>query len=134
VLTVRAVALHLMVEGSLRTARFATTARLLNVPVEHGGAPFRSLTEGVGPVLSRREISRIQVVERLSVRLYGSDRGCLRRSLVLARLLRPRHATVRLGVRRDPDGTIRVHAWTELDGIALDPQLGYEPLARFPEG
>lgn len=43
---------------------------------------------------------------------------CLRRCLVLGRLLRPLEPVLRIGVRRD--GELSVHSWLEIDGRTLD--------------
>lgn len=70
--------------------------------------------------LSDSESRRIRAVRRLSPHIYGGERGCLRRSLVLGYLLRARNPVMRLGVRKDETTGFAAHAWLEIDGHPVD--------------
>lgn len=57
---------------------------------------------------------------------------CLRRSLLLAHLLRRRRPALRLGVTKK-GGAVAAHAWLEIDGATLDPEaVAYRGLAPVP--
>lgn len=55
---------------------------------------------------------------------------CLRRALVLGRELRDLDPVLRIGVARE-DGTVKAHAWVEVDGKAVGGEGGtFAPLRR----
>jgi Transglutaminase-like superfamily len=62
----------------------------------------------------------VWAVRRLSPEIYGEERGCLRRSLVLGFLLREHAPLLRIGVQRDSDQNLRAHAWIDVGGLAVD--------------
>lgn len=81
--------------------------------------------------------------EAVDWRLAGAPwpwtRTCLRRALVLQRLLAARghRVTLQVGVRRE-QGALQAHAWLEHRGVPLleaEPQRvpSYTLLSRFPE-
>ena len=72
--------------------------------------------------------------ERCSLALRALGRRplratCLRRSLVLASLLRRHRPALRVGVTKS-GGAVAAHAWLEIDGATLDPEAAqYRGLA-----
>ena len=52
---------------------------------------------------------------------------CLRTSLVVGRRLRGRGPLLRIGVLKS-DGTLKAHAWIEIDGMTIGESPGYSPL------
>ena len=70
-------------------------------------------------------------MQRLSPRIYGSERGCLRRSLVMGHVLRRHDPVLRIGVRRT-DGGFSAHAWVEVAGEAVE--AGAEEYLAFDFG
>ncbi len=68
----------------------------------------------------------------LALRLLGRrplNATCLRRSLVLASVLRHRRPALRVGVAKS-GGAVVAHAWLELAGATLDPDaVQFRPLA-----
>lgn len=112
-LLVRAAALLLAVDLGLRTAGFVRVRRWLERSGEERSAR---------PVTPERwadaeSIARVVVV---AARHHLYPMTCLRRALVLERLLAERGipAVLRIGVRKDKEG-FRAHAWVECDGRAL---------------
>jgi hypothetical protein len=73
----------------------------------------------------------LRAVQRLSPRIYGSERGCLRRSLVMGHVLRRHDPVLRIGVRRT-DGGFAAHAWVEVAGEAVE--AGAEEYLAFDFG
>jgi hypothetical protein len=78
-----------------------------------------------------RELRGLRAVQRLSPRIYGSERGCLRRSLVMGHVLRRHDPVLRIGVRRSDDG-FAAHAWVEVAGEAVE--AGAEEYLAFDFG
>lgn len=112
--TAHAAMLFGLAELSLRLRPMAWTARRFAVslvPTAPASPP---------PQLTPADLRAVRSVRRLSPRIYGSERGCLRRSLVLGRLLRHHDPVMRIGVGRDEDGQFGAHAWIELGGHALE--------------
>lgn len=93
------------------------------------------LRASVDPSTDPRAARAARAIDRASAR-YRAGHMCLRRSLLLWAWLRRRgHAsTVRLGVRREPDGSLVGHAWVEWRGAPLfepaDVDRTYVALAR----
>lgn len=83
------------------------------------------------PIPTERELRGLRAVQRLSPRIYGSERGCLRRSLVMGHVLRRHDPVLRVGVRRTDDG-FAAHAWVEVAGEAVE--AGVEDYLAFDFG
>jgi hypothetical protein len=121
----RVIGLLGVVEVLIRWMPLQRLSRLLGVRVDLGpGRP------GMAPVdprsLSPRQRRRVRMTLRLSARWPFSEGPCLRRSLVLARLLRPDDVAVRLGFPRE-SGIAIAHAWVELRGRPLEDVSAYQP-------
>lgn len=69
--------------------------------------------------LTRRELRQIALARRI-MQLWPWGDTCLRVALVSGRLLRVRRPLLCVGVAR-VDGTVRAHAWLEVNGVSLDP-------------
>ncbi len=114
-LATRVVGWFALVEVGLRARPLPALCRWLGVRLEPGPppAPPRHLT-------SERAMRTARAVNRVNGRWpWGGT--CLRRSLVLGRLLADLSPTLVLGVRRDDAGEIAVHAWLEVGGRSIDP-------------
>lgn len=74
----------------------------------------------IDPSTDPRAVRVVRAVDRASAR-FRAGHMCLRRSLLLWAWLRRRGhtSTVRLGVRREPEGSLVGHAWVEWRGAAL---------------
>ena len=101
-------------EVAVRVAPIGTSARVFGV----------SLVSQVGegsalPTLSASEARGVRAVRRILPRIYGSERGCLRRSLALGHVLRAHDPVMRIGVARR-DGEFSAHAWIELNGVPIE--------------
>lgn len=105
-----------LAEVAVRTRPLAWSARRFGVRLHQDS----DATNALLPQLSGRGQRAVRAVRRLSPRIYGSERGCLRRSLVLGHHLRAHEPVMRIGVRRDDEGAFSAHAWIELDGTAID--------------
>ncbi len=104
-----------LVEVGLRARPLPAVCRLLGVRLQSSptAAPSPGLTGGQAMRIAR-------AVNRVSVRWpWGGT--CLRRSLVLGRLLGDLSPTLMLGVRRSETGAVVAHAWLEIGGRSLDP-------------
>ena len=109
---VHAALLFAVVEVLLKTVGTGRTAKVLGVPLTDRGS--RS-THGERP-FSPDEHRSLHAVRVLAPRFYGTERGCLRRSLVLGRLLRHRGVVLRIGARRGAGGELLAHAWLDEPG------------------
>ena len=69
--------------------------------------------------LSTREMSRLSDAARL-LRRWRSGDTCLRRALIAGRVLRLHDPVLRVGVAK-VSGTVKAHAWLEIDNHPLDP-------------
>lgn len=69
--------------------------------------------------ISHQDVSVLRLVSRLYAPWPHSG-TCLRECLVAGRLLRYREPVLRIGVRQGPQRLL-MHAWLEIDGVALDP-------------
>ena len=130
VATAHAAVLFVAAEVLLRTLPVARVARWFGVPVATG-LPLGDGEGGPGAplVLSDRDRRRLRGVTRISRRLYPAERGCLRRCLVVGRLLRHHEPRMRIGARRGPEGGFAAHAWLELPGAPSDLDRGYVPFS-----
>ncbi len=113
-----AVAMTAAVELGLRTLRLPTLARALGV----GLIQDRQEQETPGAALATNHDSVVRAVDSIFSRMPPSGR-CLRRSLVLAGLLRAFGPKLKFGVARRPDG-IAAHAWVEINGVPLPEMRG----------
>jgi hypothetical protein len=73
---------------------------------------------------------RLGRARRVGARWPFGKGGCLRQSLVEARLLRRHHPRLRIGVARGPRGEVEAHAWIELDGHTASDISSYARLMR----
>ncbi len=116
---VRVVAIALVVELALRRLPLPRVARLLGVRIAADRAesplPDGPLPDVLTDARRRREFDAAARV----MRHWPARRMCLRRSLVLGRLLRDLDPALRLGVARSDDGLL-AHAWIEVAGVRLD--------------
>jgi hypothetical protein len=119
--------LFVFAEIGLRCFNVADFARRTGVPIALDDAVAVYPSDAPWLSLSPVERHRIEIVNALSRRTYGTDRGCLRRALVLGWLLRGRHPYLRIGVARDEVGVVRAHAWLEVAGVRLERDIGYQP-------
>lgn len=116
--------LYAVVEAGLRTTSLTRLAAMAGVVLDFEAA---DPVVGERPSFTYSERRRIRAVRRWSPKLYGTERGCLRRSLVLGFMLRSRHPHLKIGVRRAADGTLQGHAWIEIEGYRLDAPTGFLP-------
>lgn len=135
-LFLRAWLLLLGVDLGLRWIPFKQLRALLRLEAdqvrkaEEGPSLDRSLSE------ERARAWRTWQVMDKAARNHLYEMTCLRRSLVLQRLLIDQglKAELKIGVRKD-DGNLLAHAWVELDGAAVGDQAGieqsYAQLARL---
>lgn len=114
-----------MVEAGVRVLPLRTVARLAGARLELDTAVAE---RDAWPELSPRDRDRCA----LALRLLGRRpfrATCLRRSLVLASLLRRQHPALRVGVAKS-GGAVAAHAWLEIAGATLDPEAAqYRGLA-----
>lgn len=103
-----------LAEAAVRVLPIARSARLFGVSLVAETSTSTDL-----PALSAGEARGVRAVRRLLPRIYGSERGCLRRSLVLGRVLRAHQPVMRIGVARI-DGEFSAHAWIELGGSPIE--------------
>lgn len=128
---VRAALLLAVTEVALRLIGLRRTARLLGVrlasevPVALAGDPDVD-------VLDPREQQLVRVVLVLTRRTYGTERGCLRKAIVLARFLRGHHPVVQIGAKRE-DEQLLMHAWVDVGGAVIDAGQGFVPFVSSEE-
>lgn len=116
-LLARVAATAVAVELAVRLLPLRTAARLAGARLE------------LGPTVAGRDAwPELTAADRdrcaLALRLLGRRpvrATCLRRSLVLATLLRRHHPALRVGVTKSA-GAVAAHAWLEIDGATLDPE------------
>ena len=135
----RAVAVLLFVEVTIRWVRLPRLARLLGVAFEPRSEPGAGDREGDFPptdttitsegpaaehdltvpvALARRSVTRL-------MRIWPLGAGpCLRESLVLGRLIRDKSPVLRLGIARHGH-RMRAHAWVEIDGRPVNDPEGF---------
>lgn len=120
-----------LVEPAIRLLPLRTAARLAGacLVLDDVAADRDAWAE-----LSEADRERCDLALRL-LRRRPFRATCLRRSLVLATLLRHRTPALRVGVAKS-GGVVAAHAWLELDGATLDPDAadyrGLAPVARPP--
>jgi hypothetical protein len=118
VLFVRVLLLFCAAEAAVRALPIRRAASIFGVRLsltDPGDLP--TVPERV--VLKPTEQLSMRAVRRISPRVYGPARGCLRRSLVVGRVLRRLEPTIELGAQRR-DGELIVHAWVNINGHRLD--------------
>lgn len=127
----RVVVVALVVEIGLRAVSLPRLARVLGVGLETASAPAApsgELPESLATEARRRELEAVGRV----MRHWPAERICLRRALVLGRLLRDLQPQLRVGVARE-DGVLVAHAWIEVAGVRLDQgEDRFVPLSRPP--
>ena len=115
-------------EVAVRVAPIGKSAGLFGVSL------VSEIGEGSAlPTLSASEARGVRAVRRLLPRIYGSERGCLRRSLALGHVLRAHDPVMRIGVARR-EGDFSAHAWIELNGVPIeDPgdHLAFDQSSEF---
>lgn len=111
--------LSLAVEVGLRSLSLRRLTRLLGVRL----APEE---RAVGESIPSPDETRLVGAAERIFNHWRPGRNCLRRSLVLARLLRRHSPVVQIGVARGTRGELRAHAWVEVDGEPVSPQGGEE--------
>ena len=116
-LAASALALLGIVELLLRTTSLPRTCALLRVDREAPRYPRSSLLSAPEQALA---VDVVEVVGRVAARWPFGD-TCLRRTLVLAALLRDLQPVVALGVRRDDAGAFSAHSWVVIGGESFDP-------------
>lgn len=119
-----ALVLLALAEVAVRTRSTVWSAARFGLSFQSGGrSANQSATQR--PHLSTAEEQAIRIVQALSTLVYGSEQGCLRRSLVLGHLLRSRKPVLRIGVRHDGEVGISAHAWLEIDGYPVGSAGGH---------
>jgi hypothetical protein len=93
-----------------------------------GSQPTTRDNRAVGLTKSAIE-SRTRTVDRL-YRVWPRKNSCLRRALVLGTRIRAAGPVLMIGVAQE-EGSIRAHAWIEVDGTVVGDTSGdYAPLRR----
>lgn len=128
---VRVGATGLAAEAAVRILPLDVAARLAGARLLLDGTV---VTRDAWPELTDTERERCALALRvLGRRPFQST--CLRRSLVLAALLRRWRPALRVGVAKTA-GAVAAHAWLEIDGATLDPEAvayrGLAPVSRDP--
>lgn len=128
-----AVVVALGVEVGLRTLTLPRLTRLagLKLGAEEGSA---AIPMGAAPPrLAPRAWRQLRATQRV-MRHWPFGDTCLRQALVSGQRLRRLQPTLLVGVAR-VDGTLRAHAWLEIQGVSLDPAGAavYEPLEPIRE-
>jgi hypothetical protein len=112
----RALAPMVRIEVLLRRSDLRETCRCLGVRCD--------LTSTSGAktlaVLPRHTRAPIRASYFVVSRWPAGD-TCLRQCLLIGHRLRELSPVLRIGVRREADGTFSAHSWLEIDGGALDP-------------
>jgi Transglutaminase-like superfamily len=110
---VRAGLLAVACEVALRCAPFPRVGRRFGVQLAGEGPSTRR------PTPSAPEFARARWATDAIFRRWPVAGTCLRRSLVLGRLLREYDPVVRIGVARR-GAEIGAHAWLEIAGLTID--------------
>jgi hypothetical protein len=114
-LLVVVVALLVRVEIGLRHRPLPDLCRRLGIGLG-GAVPDRA----AGEVPDREWLARrVRAVDRV-MRHWPPGDTCLRRCLVLGRLLRRTSPTLVLGVRRVEGSSVEAHSWLEIGGRPVD--------------
>lgn len=115
-LTARWLALLVAIESGLRLLPLPRLCRVLGVRLDlQSGKPASGLW-----AVPQRHARTVRAVLR-ATRWWPFGDTCLRRCLLLARALQAHGPIVRIGVRREVDGTFSAHSWLEVSGASLDP-------------
>lgn len=115
-----------VVEAGLRVMALPRLARALGVPLSSSppdGEPPSSDPSVLTPPQQRR-VWATDVVYRN----WPFGDTCLRRALVLGRVLREEQPVLRIGVTRD-EGVL-AHAWVETSRLSIGAQRAYTPLTQ----
>lgn len=121
----RAVLWLALIELSLRGTDLPTTCRRLGVACDLDSAAPPAGRVAVLPVRARRTY---RVSLAVASRWPWGD-TCLRRCLLVGRVLRRSGPVLRIGVGRDRRGAFAAHSWLEIGGATLDPAAaGFAPL------
>lgn len=106
-----------VVEVGLRTMRLPRLSALLGVPLSTLPGPGVSSGERIPlPASARCRLA----ASRRAFRHWPFESTCLRTSLVAGWMLRDLQPVLRIGVAKS-EGTIKAHAWLEIEGQSLDP-------------
>ena len=119
-------ALFAAAEVVLRTSGVERAMRVFRVPLasnDAGGTCCVSTAPAF--VLSDGERRMVKGVLLVSPHVYGSTRGCLRRSLVLGYSLRRHDPRLVMGVRREGVGVV-AHAWLDVQGVLVGADDRFE--------
>ncbi len=129
----RVVVAGAVVEPAVRLLPLPLAARLAGARLVLDDAVA---TRDAWPELTDAERERCELALRVLAR-RPFRATCLRRSLVLASLLRRRRPDLRVGVSKRA-GVVAAHAWLEIDGASLDPEAvqyrGLTPLVPATPG
>lgn len=129
-LVVAAAVVAVGVEAGLRLAPLPRLAGLLGAPLAVD-VPDPAVHARLR--LSPSDRRRVRAARRV-LRHWPFGDTCLRQALVMGRLVRHLHPTLRVGVARI-DGEVRAHAWLDIDGALLDPlrsAASYSSLRSLP--
>lgn len=114
-----------LVEAAVRLLPLRTAARLAGARLQLDGAVA---ARSAWPTLTPADRERCELALRVLAR-RPFRATCLRRSLVLASLLRRDRPALRVGVAKS-GGAVAAHAWLEIAGATLDPEAAqYRGLA-----
>jgi len=120
-----------VVEVGIRVVPLPTLARWLGASLWLGDDTPMAGKRTVE--LTPAEVRALHRVDRVLARWPWGRGPCLRRSLVVAHVLRRRDPVLRLGVR--PEGAdLGAHAWLEVGGTVLGAVPGYAPLVAHRHG
>ncbi|HET8643287.1 MAG TPA: lasso peptide biosynthesis B2 protein [Pseudonocardiaceae bacterium] len=122
-----------LVEVGLRTSDLTATCRRLRVRCDLA-SPALPATEPTPPaelaVLPAGTVATVRACRAVLARWPGGN-TCLRQCLLIGHRLRGLDPVLRIGVRRDRDGSFSAHSWLEIRGRALDPTASeYAALGR----
>lgn len=114
-----AFALLAAAEVGLRLVSVRQLAAWWGVPLSLEPGPSLHRLEAPNWRLTPAEQRMLWAVRRVTPRLYGNERGCLRRSLVVGHLLRHRSPVLRIGLHAQA-ASFAAHAWVEVDGVRVE--------------
>jgi hypothetical protein len=122
---VKVACLFVLAELAVRVTSLDRAAGLFGVRLAFDDAPVMPLPSEPIPLTEAERLS-MRSVSRISPRVYGPTRGCLRRSLVVGRVLRRLEPVMRLGAQRREEALV-VHAWVDINGFRLDAEPDLMP-------
>ena len=123
---VATVALAFVVEAGVRLLPLPRLARALGVPLS-SSPPMGGPRRGDLSILTPREQRRVWATDAVFRRWPFGD-TCLRRALVLGRVLRHQQPVLRIGVARDQD--VLAHAWVETSLLSIGSEPAYQTLTH----